>query len=418
MSRIRTRMGDGYVTELTPQELRDDLVAGSRRRGQTRQGAAARGERGRLAGRPVRRPQPHHGRGSGSRGHPDQGRLGQHALLGAALQRRRAAAQPRAVLPRLRARVLLRHHGDRAPGLLVQAGEADRRPRGRRASSRRSSRRSSRCSTGRCPTSASTPSRTGRSRTPPTCCRAARSRPRARRRWPMAEACKADMLYVSRVMAAVGADGINFDTTASTGDAEFLAVLETVEELAATTDLAIEVGMAAEFVLGFHGQLEYKGTRLAGMWPHQQVKVVEEAGAHLFGPVVNTNSRRVDAVERGPRRHHRQGVLAGRHDPHPRQRGHGRRRRADVRGAAGRRAHARQRGDGHDRPRGRVVGGHRRSLRDVDQPRACLRHGGHPHHWRSGGEDAAPQEDEASGSEEVRGRQAQGRAWTTWPTRR
>ncbi len=108
----------------------------------------------------------------------------------------------------------------------------------------------------------------------------------------MAEACKADMLYVSRIMAEVGADGINFDTTASTGDAEFLAVLETVEELAATTDLAIEVGMAAEFVLGFHGQLEYKGKRLAGMWPHQQVKVVEEAGAHLFGPVVNTNSRR------------------------------------------------------------------------------------------------------------------------------
>ncbi len=93
-------------------------------------------------------------------------------------------------------------------------------------------------------------------------------------------------------MDMVGADGINFDTTASTGDAEFLAVLETVEELAATTDLAIEVGMAAEFVLGFHGQLEYKGKRLAGMWPHQQVKVVEEAGAHLFGPVVNTNSRR------------------------------------------------------------------------------------------------------------------------------
>ena len=108
----------------------------------------------------------------------------------------------------------------------------------------------------------------------------------------MAEMCRDDMVYVSKKMAAVGADGINFDTTASTGDAEFLATLQAVEELAATTDLAIEVGMAAEFVLGFHGQLDYKGKRLAGMWPHQQVKVVEEAGAHLFGPVVNTNSRR------------------------------------------------------------------------------------------------------------------------------
>jgi dimethylamine--corrinoid protein Co-methyltransferase len=108
----------------------------------------------------------------------------------------------------------------------------------------------------------------------------------------VAEACREDMLYVSRLMADVGADGINFDTTASTGDAEFLATLQAVEELAATTDLAIEVGMAAEFVLGFHGQLDYKGRRLAGMWPHQQVKVVEEAGAHIFGPVVNTNSRK------------------------------------------------------------------------------------------------------------------------------
>jgi len=108
----------------------------------------------------------------------------------------------------------------------------------------------------------------------------------------MAEACREDMLYVSRMMASVGADGINFDTTASTGDAEFLAVLRTVEELAATTDLAIEVGMAAECVLGFHGQVEYDGLRLAGMWPQQQLHVVEKAGAHIFGPVVNTNSRR------------------------------------------------------------------------------------------------------------------------------
>ena len=108
----------------------------------------------------------------------------------------------------------------------------------------------------------------------------------------IAEASREDMLYVARAMAEVGADGINFDTTASIGDAEFYATLLTVEELAKTTDLAIEVGMAAEFVLGFHGEVEWHGHRLAGLWPHQQVKVVEEAGAHIFGPVVNTNSRR------------------------------------------------------------------------------------------------------------------------------
>ena len=93
-------------------------------------------------------------------------------------------------------------------------------------------------------------------------------------------------------MAEVGADGINYDTTASTGDGEFLATLQAVEWAAKNTDLSVEVGMAAECVLGFHGELTYDGERLAGMWPHQQLKVVEKAGAHVFGPVVNTNTRR------------------------------------------------------------------------------------------------------------------------------
>jgi dimethylamine---corrinoid protein Co-methyltransferase len=101
-----------------------------------------------------------------------------------------------------------------------------------------------------------------------------------------------DMLYVSRAMEEVGADGIDFDTTASAGDAEFLATLQAVEELAAHTDLAIEVGMATELVLGFHGELRYKGRRLAGMWPHQQLAVVEVAGAHIFGPAITTRTNK------------------------------------------------------------------------------------------------------------------------------
>jgi dimethylamine--corrinoid protein Co-methyltransferase len=36
--------------------------------------------------------------------------------------------------------------------------------------------------------------------------------------------------------------------------------------------------------------LTYKGTRLAGLYPHQQVKLAEEAGATMFGPVANTNT--------------------------------------------------------------------------------------------------------------------------------
>lgn len=53
--------------------------------------------------------------------------------------------------------------------------------------------------------------------------------------------------------------------------------------------------MAAEFVLGMHGKVTYQGTRLAGLYPHEQVKLVEVAGAHVFGPVVNTNTRRSTA---------------------------------------------------------------------------------------------------------------------------
>jgi len=107
-----------------------------------------------------------------------------------------------------------------------------------------------------------------------------------------AERLRDDMLYVSRAMDEVGADGIDFDTTASAGDAEFLATLQAVEELATHTELAIEVGMATELVLGFHGELDYKGRRLAGLWPHQQLAAVEQAGAHVFGPAITTKTNK------------------------------------------------------------------------------------------------------------------------------
>jgi len=38
-----------------------------------------------------------------------------------------------------------------------------------------------------------------------------------------------------------------------------------------------------------HGKLKYDGKRLAGLYPHDQVKLVEKAGASIFGAVVNTN---------------------------------------------------------------------------------------------------------------------------------
>ena len=106
------------------------------------------------------------------------------------------------------------------------------------------------------------------------------------------EQATVDLDWMIGKMAEVGCDGINFDTTASTGDGEFLAALKSIEHTVAHTDMAVEVGMASECVLGFHGQIEYDGQRLAGMWPHQQLKVVEKAGAHIFGPTVNSNTRK------------------------------------------------------------------------------------------------------------------------------
>jgi dimethylamine--corrinoid protein Co-methyltransferase len=107
----------------------------------------------------------------------------------------------------------------------------------------------------------------------------------------MAEHAVKDMVYVGSVMYESGADGINFDTTAAAGDAEFLAALRAVETLRKKyPQMCIEVGMAGEFILGMHGELTYDGVRLAGLYPHKQVELMEKAGATIFGPAINTNT--------------------------------------------------------------------------------------------------------------------------------
>jgi dimethylamine--corrinoid protein Co-methyltransferase len=108
-----------------------------------------------------------------------------------------------------------------------------------------------------------------------------------------AELVAADIRHVADALWEAGADGMDFDTTAAAGDAEFLAVLKTVRALReAYPDMSIEVGMAAEFVLGMHGQLEFDGVRLAGLWPREQCRLVEQAGATIFGPAVNVVTTR------------------------------------------------------------------------------------------------------------------------------
>jgi dimethylamine--corrinoid protein Co-methyltransferase len=107
------------------------------------------------------------------------------------------------------------------------------------------------------------------------------------------EAAVKDIVYVSSSMYEAGVDGTNLDTVGAAGDADFLAGLKAAEVLRQKfPDMCIEMGMAGEFVLGLHGDLHYKGVRLAGLYPHQQVQLAEKAGVTIFGPVVNTSTSR------------------------------------------------------------------------------------------------------------------------------
>ena len=105
-----------------------------------------------------------------------------------------------------------------------------------------------------------------------------------------------DMVHVAGALYEAGAEGINFDTAGAGGDADLLATLLAVERLrAAYPAMGIMVGMAAEIVLGTHGELEFHGTRVAGLKPEGQCRVVQEAGATIFGPAVNVNTSRTVA---------------------------------------------------------------------------------------------------------------------------
>ena len=106
-----------------------------------------------------------------------------------------------------------------------------------------------------------------------------------------AEHLRKDLIFIAKRLYEVGCEGINFDTSASAGDADFYATLQAVADLnPVTPNMAVVVGMSGEFVLGMHGEVEYEGKRLAGMYPQEQVKVAEEVGADIFGPAINVNT--------------------------------------------------------------------------------------------------------------------------------
>ncbi len=107
----------------------------------------------------------------------------------------------------------------------------------------------------------------------------------------MVELAVKDMVAVGSTMYESGADGIDFDTTGATGDADFLATLRAMEILKKKyPQMCIELGMAGEFILGVHSELTYDAVRLAGLYPHKQLELAEKAGATIFGPVINTNT--------------------------------------------------------------------------------------------------------------------------------
>jgi dimethylamine---corrinoid protein Co-methyltransferase len=100
-----------------------------------------------------------------------------------------------------------------------------------------------------------------------------------------------DIVYVAEGMYEAGADGINLDTAGAAGDADFLAALRAIERIRAKYPAwGIQIGMASEFVLGMHGELEYDGVRLAGLWPADQMRLAARAGVSIFGPAVNVNT--------------------------------------------------------------------------------------------------------------------------------
>lgn len=100
-----------------------------------------------------------------------------------------------------------------------------------------------------------------------------------------------DIVFIGKKLNDIGCEGINLDTVGSAGDADFLATLKAAEKLKAVApNMSVIIGMAGEFVLGMHGEITYDGKRLAGMYPHEQVKVVEKAGADIYGLAVNVST--------------------------------------------------------------------------------------------------------------------------------
>jgi dimethylamine--corrinoid protein Co-methyltransferase len=102
-----------------------------------------------------------------------------------------------------------------------------------------------------------------------------------------------DLVYVGQKLNRVGCEGLNLDTAGSAGDADLLAALEAIGDLRkAAPDMPIILGGSGEFVLGMHGEITFQGRQLAGMYPHEQAKTAQAAGANIYGVAIGTNTNR------------------------------------------------------------------------------------------------------------------------------
>jgi dimethylamine--corrinoid protein Co-methyltransferase len=106
-----------------------------------------------------------------------------------------------------------------------------------------------------------------------------------------AEQLQQDLVFVGKKLNTIGCEGLNFDTCGSAGDADYWAALQAISELRdVVPNMPIIMGGAGEFVLGMHGEITFKDKQLAGMYPHEQARVAEEAGASAYGVAIGTNT--------------------------------------------------------------------------------------------------------------------------------
>jgi len=106
-----------------------------------------------------------------------------------------------------------------------------------------------------------------------------------------AEQLRQDLVFVGKKLDAIGCEGLNFDTGGSAGDADFWAALQAVSDLKeAAPNMPVIMGGSGEFVLGMHGEITFNGRQLAGMYPHEQAKMAEAAGASIYGVAIGTDT--------------------------------------------------------------------------------------------------------------------------------